>query len=230
MFEGPIGSEMLDGLRAHGVVGLSFTYSGGARGIATRGRELRGPEDLKGLKVAVFGSTVNEAWVKALDAEAVPFGHRLETLVPLTRERAIDSVVTTWRDFDRHGELAKEYDTVSLMGSTYLVSVTYVNPKFFDSLPKKYQELLTTASRQAGRIERARSIQLNESTKRGMTEDRGIRVARQSQADLRRFTEALKPAYRSSIEAAVGKDLLEKLRGVADGPEFPSVPPELVKR
>ncbi|MEQ1919054.1 MAG: TRAP transporter substrate-binding protein DctP, partial [Elusimicrobiota bacterium] len=133
VFEGPVGSEMLSGLRAHGVVGLSFTYSGGASGIATFGRELRSPKDLKGLKVAVFGDAVNAAWLTALGAEAVPFGHELEKLVAMTQERKIDAVVTTWRNFDRHAELAKEYNTVGLMGSTYLVSVTYINPKFFDS-------------------------------------------------------------------------------------------------
>lgn len=228
--EGPVGAEMLAGLRAHGVVGLSFTYSGGASGIATLERGVRRPEDLKGLKVAVFGDAVNEAWLKELGATAVPFGHDLEKLMPMTQERAIDAVATTWRNFDRETELGKEYKSVSLMGSTYLVSVTYVNPKFFDALPKKYQELLAKASREAGRIERARTIQLNESAKRGMTEDRGIQAVNLTLANQRRFVEALSPAYRRALEPLIGKALIEKIRKTADGPDFPSVPADLVKR
>lgn len=230
VMEGPVGEGMLADLRAHGVMGLSFTYSGGASGVATFDKALRGPEDLKGLKVAVYGDPVNEAWLKALGATAVPFGHDLDALIPMTRSHSIDAVASTWRNFDRQGDLGKEYKDMGLMGSTYLVSVTYVNPKFYDALPKKYQDLLAKASREAGRIERARTIQLNESARRGMTEDRGIRETNLSQAGRERFAAALRPAY-AAIEPIVGKGLLEKIRATADGPEFPSVRVEhLVER
>jgi TRAP-type C4-dicarboxylate transport system substrate-binding protein len=228
--EGPVGQEMLSGLRDHGVVGLSFTYSGGASGVATLGRDLRTPEDLKGLKVAVFGDAVSKAWLEDLGAKTVPFGHDLERLLPMTQEHAIDAVATTWRNFDRGGDLEKEYKTVGLMGSTYLVSVTYINPKFYDSLPQKYRDLITKASREAGRIERARTIQLNESAKRGMTEDKGIRVVNLTAANRRRFVAAVQPTYERSIEPLVGKALIEKIRKTADGPAFPSIPMTLVER
>lgn len=230
VIEGPVGAELLEGLRAHGVVGLSFTYSGGAVGVAGLGRGVRTPEDLKGLKVAVFGDAVNKAWLESLGATAVPFGHDLESLLPLTRKGSIDAVSTTWRNFDRGAELGEAYKSVSLMGSSYLVSVTYVNPKFFDGLPKKYQELLVNASREAGRIERARTIQLNERTRRGLTEDLGILEVNLSRANRSRFVEALRPTYRRALEPLIGKALIDKIRMTADGPDFPTVPAELVSR
>jgi TRAP-type C4-dicarboxylate transport system substrate-binding protein len=221
--EGPVGTEMLAGLRDHGIVGLSFTYSGGASGVATLGRELRGPEDLKGLKVGVFGDAVNSAWLEALGATPVPIGHDLTKILPLERDHRLDAVVTTWRNFDRES-LGSEFRDVGMMGSTYLVSVTYVNAKFFDALPPKYRELISKASREAGRIERARTIQLNESARRGMTEDRGVRATYLSAEGQSRFVAALRPAFEGSIEKIVGKDFVERVKSTPDAPSIPQVP------
>lgn len=228
VFEGPLGAELLDGLRAHGLAGLSFTYSGGASGLATFDRELRRPEDLKGLKVGVFGDAVNAAWLETLGARAVPIGHALERIAPMAREGTLDAVVTTWRNFDRE-DLGTEFRQVGLLGSTYLVSVTYINAKFFDSLPAAYQTLLARASREAGRIERAQTIQLNASAQRGMTEDRGVQAVFQSAADRARFARALRPAY-SRIERILGQDLVERIQSTPDAAESPSIPVEIARR
>lgn len=222
VFEGPLGSEMLEGLRAHGVVGLSFTYSGGASGIATTERELRRPEDLKGLKVGVFGDEVNEAWLKGLGATPVRIEHKLETILPLARERSLDAVAITWRNFERT-KLETDFKYVNLMNSTYLVSVTYINQKFFDGLPEKYRALLTKASREAGRIERAKTIELNENAKLGML-GKGVRAVYLTAENRSRFVKALRPAYASSIERVIGKDLVERIKNTGDAPEHPTMP------
>jgi len=218
VFQGPIGAELLEGLREHGLVGLSFTYSGGATGVATGGRGVRRPEDLKGLKVGVYGDAVNTAWLEQLGAKAVPIGHRLSRILPMAEQGSLDAVVTTWRNFDRE-RLGLGFSNVGLMGSTYLVSVTYANAKFFDALPEQYRSLIAQASREAGLVERARTIQLNESAKRGMTEDKGIRAIHQSKADRDAFVQAVQPAYERSIDRILGKDLLERIRSTPDAPE-----------
>jgi len=66
VIEGPVGAELLEGLRAKNMVGLCLTYSGGASGVASSGRRIRGAEDLKGLRVGVYGHGVNNAWLKSL--------------------------------------------------------------------------------------------------------------------------------------------------------------------
>lgn len=101
VFEGPLGQELLDAFGAQQMAGLSSTYSGGASGIATTDREVRRPEDLKGLKVGVFGNEINKAWLQSLGAIAVPIRHDLESIQKLAREGTIDAVVITWRNFER---------------------------------------------------------------------------------------------------------------------------------
>ena len=228
VFEGPLGSEMLEGLRAHGLLGLSFTYSGGANGIATTGRALRRPEDLKGLKVGVFGSEVDRAWLDSLGATAVPLEHRREDILPAARIGALDGVFVTWRNFQQ-ATLDSDFKYVSLMSATYLVSVTYINERFFDSLPKEYRALITKASREAGRLERARTIQLNETAKVDLL-GRGVRAVHLTQENRDRFVKALQPAYAGPIERVIGKDLVERIRKTGDAPAHPGIPSEFAQR
>src|SRR5207245_438615 len=96
-FEGPVGAGLLADLRTQGMEGLSFTYSGGANGIATTTREIRSPEDLKGLKIGCYGDAVDQAWLKSLGAIPVPIGHKIDSIEGMARSGALDGVVMTWR-------------------------------------------------------------------------------------------------------------------------------------
>lgn len=229
IFEGPVGTALLEGLRARGLVGLSFTYSGGASGVAAVEREIRRPEDMKGLKVGVYGNEVDAAWLTSLGAIPVPVEHRLGDVLPLARTGDLDAVVITWRNLDATDSLYRKFRRMNLMGSTYLVSVTYVNEKFFNDLPRAYRALIAKASRDAGRIERAKTIQLNESAKRGLLA-KGVRAVHLTQAHKRLFVEALRPAFKTSIERALGRDLVERIRRTRDDPGYPSIPGDLLVR
>jgi TRAP-type C4-dicarboxylate transport system substrate-binding protein len=220
VFEGPVGAQMLEGFNKHNMVGLSFTYSGGASGVATVNKEIRKPEDLKGLKVGVYGDSVNVAWLKSLGATPVSIEHRIDSVADMARDGKLDAVVTTWRNFERTA-LNKNFKYFNMVGSTYLVSVTYANKKFFNSLPAEYQVLLMDASQEAGRIERSKTIELNESAKREML-GKGVRPVNLTAEAKGEFTKALEPSYKT-IDGIIGKDLLEKIRKTGDGPH-PAMP------
>lgn len=228
VIEGPVGESMLAALGERGVVGLSFTYSGGACGVATKDRPLRAPSDLKGLKVGVYGDRADDAWLRALGATPVAIEHRLESILPMSRDGALDAVVTTWRNFDQ-AKLQKNFRFVSLPGSTYLVSVTYVNRKFYESLPEKYRALLRDASREAARIERAKTIELNEDAKRQLLA-KGVRAVPLTAEGRTAFDASLKPVFAGPLSDLLGKDLLEKVRATPDGAIHPTLPTEFTVR
>ncbi|MBI5247783.1 MAG: TRAP transporter substrate-binding protein [Elusimicrobia bacterium] len=225
-FEGPVGAEILGGLRAQGIEGLSFTYSGGANGIATTKKEIREPKDLKGMKIACFGDKVDQAWLKSLGATPVALGHDTASLDKLAQSGAVDGVVITWRNLQRDS-LDTAFNYFNLPNSSYLVSVTYINKKYFESMPKAYQELITKASLEAGRIERARTIELNENARREMT-SKGVRAVNLTDAGRKAFTAAVQPAYKT-IEGVVGKDLVEKIKNTKDAAVSPLIPEALAR-
>ncbi|MCM2303974.1 MAG: TRAP transporter substrate-binding protein [Elusimicrobia bacterium] len=224
VFEGPMGEEMLQGLRPHGIVGLSFTYSGGASGFATSKRELRTVEDLKGLRVAVYGEPLNGAWLKSLDAEAVTVGHKINDIAGKRKDGALDAAVVTWRNFQA-GRLQEAFDRMCLPDSTYLVSVTYANEKFLAGLPEKHRALIVKASREAAWIERVKTIELNAEAKREM-QALGVRPVYAPEA-LRR---AVSERSRASVEAFVGADFIKRLRSVGDGADHAVVPAAFAAR
>lgn len=218
VFDAPVGAEMLEGLREHGMIGLAFTYSGGAQAVSTTGRELRRPEDFKGARVAAFGSDAEKAWLSALGATLVPVGHRLNELAPLTERGEIDAAVVTWRRM-HEARLAPHHRFVGAQKITYLASVTYVNEKFFESLPPADRELIRRAATEAARIERAKTIELNERSMREQVA-KGVRPARLSDESLNAFKKALAPATRE-IEAIVGKKLMDRIRATPESAQHP---------
>ncbi len=220
VFEGPLGKELLEGMRSEKIVGLAFTYSGGAQGVATTDRVIRGPEDLKGLKVGVFGTDVDKAWLTGLGATAVPIEHQLTTINPLTKEGAIDASVVTWRRV-QEAHLQQAYKNVNMMNASYLVSVTYINEAFLNSLPAEYQTLIKTSAQTAARIERARTIELNEENKREMAA-KGIRTVFLTEKGRASFDKALAPIYEKTLNGIVGKDLIEKVRKTPASAVHPS--------
>lgn len=228
VIEGPVGKSMLEGMRDHKLVGLAFTYSGGPSGVATVNREIRRPEDLKGLKVGVYGDAVNAAWLESLGAVPVAIRHRRSDILRLSREGALDAVVVTWRNFEQ-AALNQGFRHFNMPGSTYLVSVTYVNQAFFDSLPADYRSLLVKASQEAARIERARTIELNEDAKRQMLA-KGVRPVQLGEGGRAAFAAALKPAYEKSIEAILGQDLLRRIKETKGVPVAPTIPTDFASR
>ena len=218
LFEGPVGAEMLEGLRPHGIVGLSFTYSGGASGVATSKREIRSLSDLRDLRVGVYGERLNGEWLQSLDAEPVAVGHKINEIVGKKQEGALDAAVTTWRNFQA-GRLQRGFDRMCLPDSTYLVSVTYANEKFLASLPEKHRELILRASRDAAWIERVKTIELNAEAKRDL-QAQGVRPV-YTPEPLRRV---IAERTRSAVEGFLGREFVEKIRSVKDGPEHPAIP------
>ena len=222
VFEGPAGQKLLDGLKDHGLAGLSFTYSGGANGVAAPGRELRGPEDLKGLKVGVYGGDVDSAWLKALGAVPVAIRHDRQRIRPMAADGSLDAVVITWRNFER-ASLERQFRTFGLPGVSYLVSVTYANPKFLASLPPKYRALIERAARDSGRIERAQTIELNEMSKREMVAQ-GVLPVYSGAAARAAFEKAVAPAIDGAVSQAVGAELIKTIRETPDAPVAPVLP------
>ena len=226
-FEGPVGAEMLAGLRSQGIEGLSFTYSGGANGVATTKRELRSPEDLKGLKIGCYGDKVDQAWLTKLGATPVALGRDISSIDKMAQGGALDGVVITWRNFER-AALDTSFSYFNLPNSSYLVSVTYINKKYFEGLPKAYRDLISKASLDAGRVERARTIELNEDARREML-SKGVRAVYLTEANSRRFLEAVQPAYDATINAVLGHELVKNIRSTKDAVVSPLIPEALAR-
>jgi TRAP-type C4-dicarboxylate transport system substrate-binding protein len=141
--------------------------------------------------------------------------HREDRAGELFAAGKVDAAVLTWRRqyVAKPGGVLFPYG--SLEGSTYLVSVTYINKKFYDGLPSEFRSLISEVAREAGRIERADTVELNEKCKRRLV-SQGVGAVELSDEARARFEEALRPAYAKTLNALVGTSLIGKIRGASD--------------
>jgi len=72
VLHGPVGRELLDGLRQHRLQGLSFLSCGFRNLFNARNVEVTSPEDLRGMKIRVMESPVMIRSINAMGGSATP--------------------------------------------------------------------------------------------------------------------------------------------------------------
>ena len=71
ILDGPLGAELLKSLESSGFKGLCFSENG-FRNLTNNKRPVKGPEDIKGLKIRVMASAIHKAIWQALGANPTP--------------------------------------------------------------------------------------------------------------------------------------------------------------
>ena len=156
VLDGEIGGELLAALEPRGVTGLAFTYSGGYRILPAASREVRRPEDFRGLRVITSGSPVARETFRALGA--VPVDARFEEAGEFARAGKADASETTFARYEeprqREGLPVVNDTRHSLFTTTVLI-----NAKFFAGLSPSHRQSLRRAAARMARAERARAIE-----------------------------------------------------------------------
>jgi tripartite ATP-independent transporter DctP family solute receptor len=142
--QGPIGSELLEGLKQADMVGLAY-YDSGSRNFYTTKKPVRRPEDMKGLKVRVQPARIMIDMVEALGASAVPiaFGEVYSSL----QTGVIDGAENNYPSYGpfgvRHYEVAKHF---TLSGHSRIPEVVIISKKSWEKLSPADRELIREAA------------------------------------------------------------------------------------
>ena len=144
VLDGAIGKHFLENMSSVGLVGLTY-FDAGARNFYTR-KEVKGPKDLKGLKIRVQPNSMVALVVDALGAIATPMNmgdiySALQTGVIDGAENNIPSWFT-WK----HYEVAKYF---LQDGHTRLPEVLMVSKKCWDTLTEDQKVALREAAEEA---------------------------------------------------------------------------------
>lgn len=140
--DGAPGRQILDSLTAHGLIGLCF-YDAGERSFYTKDREIRMPDDMRGLKIRVQNSSVFISLMSALGANAtpMPYGEVYQALL----QGVVDGAENNWPSYEssRHFEAAPIY---SLTRHVMLPEVFVMSARRWNKLPTDDQELVRQAA------------------------------------------------------------------------------------
>lgn len=193
-WKSPIGKQLSQEMETAGFKFLG-DYDIGWIQISTKNKIIRKPEDLKGLKIRTFPTTIDMAAVKSLGANPTPiaFGELYTSL----QQGVVDgttAVTPMWIKIKLH-EVQKYLTLIDMVMVPHLL---VANKKWFDGQPNEIKQALIQAGEE--------SAEYNH--KIAMEEDReiiselkkvGMQVITLSPSEKQSFVEAARPVYKEFI-------------------------------
>jgi tripartite ATP-independent transporter DctP family solute receptor len=181
---------------------VSFNWVQGYRHFFTN-KAVRKPDDLKGLRIRTPPAPIWQESIRALGATpvAMAFGE----MYPGLQQRAIDGVELVYNNIPG----GRFYEVLKFANETkhiMLINFEVVSAKWFDGLPKQYQQALVEEADKAGEATSKRIFKLEDEVEQQLRK-RGMTIV--EDVDLAAFRKAGEKAYEAlNIKAA--KDAVYK--------------------
>jgi tripartite ATP-independent transporter DctP family solute receptor len=142
VLDGPIGTGLLKGMESSNLVGLAY-YDSGARSFYTKGKPIKTPTDIKGMKIRVQPSKIFIDLINSLDAAPIPmsYGDVYSGLRTGIVDGAENNPPSLWTS--KHYEVAKYY---SLDEHSMVPEVLLISKKVWDGLSANDQKLIAQAA------------------------------------------------------------------------------------
>jgi C4-dicarboxylate-binding protein DctP len=160
VFDGPLGQSLMDGMaKKTGLRPLAWGEDAGFRHFTTSKKEIKTPEDLKGLKIRTMPIPAHLEMVKALGGSPTPVAWSelytaLQTGVVEGQENPICNI--------RIARLYEVQKYLTLDGHLYSFYSIFVNDKWLQDLPAEYRLAVVESGRIAAMLTRCLS-RVNES-------------------------------------------------------------------
>lgn len=214
VLDGSFGKELGEHcLKKTGLRTLAYGETG-FRNFTNNTKEIKTPEDMKGLKFRVMPIPLYVEMVKGLGGEPTPIAwselpNALSTGVVDGQENPVGTIY--------NNKLHKLQKYMILDGHVYGADFIVINDEFFDMLNPTQQAVIKKAARIAGTM--GRSIQ-QFNTAEGVTKvsAEGMKVYSPTAQDLAKFKEKAQPAVKKWLANELGSDSvwIEKLEKAVD--------------
>lgn len=205
--KGPMGERMkAEALEDTGLRIVAFTPIG-FRHVTNSKREIRSPEDMKGLKIRVMNDPLQIATMEAFGATAINLP--LADVYSSLQQGLIDAQENPFSNFYNYNiQEVQEY--LSTTGHQFTTSCVAINNEYYESLPKDMQEVIDEAGRICQEESGALSIE-RQKWYREKVEDVYLKVTDLTADELRVFQEAAKPVWDSVIKD-IGQEAFDEIQ------------------
>ncbi len=167
---------------------LSFNWVQGYRHFFTN-KPIKNPDDLKGLRIRTPPAPIWQESIRALGA--VPVAMAFGEMYPGLQQRAIDGVELVYNNIPG----GRFYEVLKYANETkhiMLINFQVISAKWFDALPKEYQQVLVEECDKAGE-EVSQAILKSEAEVEKQLQSRGMTIVKD--VDLAAFRKAGDKAY-----------------------------------
>ena len=190
LHESPSIQEWINKLeKDYGLKVLSFNWVQGYRHFMTKDKEVRTPEDLKGLRIRTAPAPIWQESVRALGA--TPVALNFDEMYTALQQGAIDGAELVY-DNVTSGNLYEVLNYISETRHFLLVNFEVISSKWFYSLPEEYQKILVEECDRAG-LETSYLIEENTEKTKEIIREKGVTII--EDVDLEAFKKAGEAAY-----------------------------------
>ncbi len=188
--DGEVGQDLLAEMSSAGFKGFAF-WENGMRHFSNNKREIRSPEDIKGLKMRTLENDIFVETYKALGADSTPIA--FPEVYTSFQQGVVDGSDFSVGVF----QSTKQYEVQSYFsqaGIYYAAAVLMMNGDKFNSLPSEVQEVFERLGKEYATTQRQITQEMEEEQLKDMI-DNGVQVIEASDIDLSAFKEVVKPVY-----------------------------------
>jgi len=206
VFSGKGGEMLAEVLEEKGVKALGFGENG-FRQITNSKKEIKTPEDMKGLKVRIPGITMYTDLYRELGADptTMAFSEVFTSLQQGTIEGQENPI-----DVIHSSKLQEVQDYITMWNYSYDPLVLGINKKLFDSLSQEDQEMFEKLGKAAGEYQ-VKIGRENEVAQIEELKELGMQFYQPTEADLEKFSAAVEPVYEKYADIW-GQDLLDAFK------------------
>jgi tripartite ATP-independent transporter DctP family solute receptor len=204
VLNGPIGKELLLAGQSKGLRGLCF-YDAGSRSFYSK-KEIKSPEDLKGLKVRVMKSIMSMEMVKAMGGSPTPIAWG--ELYTSLDQGVVDAAENNSPSFrtSRHYEVCRYY---TLDEHTRLPDILIISVKIWESLKPEFQQILQEAVDESVEYQRKLWTEAEENDLK-IVQEAGVQV---TYPDKEPFRESVQSIWNEYEDTEIG-ELIKKIQEV----------------
>jgi tripartite ATP-independent transporter DctP family solute receptor len=208
VMDGEVGQKIASSLEPHGLKLLAY-FENGFRQVTNSVREIKSPDDMKGLKIRAVQNPLHLATFKALGANPtpMPFSEVFTAMESKTIDGQENPIPTIY--------LSKFYEVqkyVTLTGHLYGPHVMLINGKLWNSLSAEDKKMFEDAANEAKLLNRSENRKMDKQMVEQLRKA-GMKVTELSPEQSKAFQDAVQPVYKQ-FEGEVGKELIDSVQAV----------------
>ena len=175
-----------------GIRPLAMNFVYGQRHFMTNNKEIKSPEDLKGMLIRTPGAPV---WVESIKSlGATPTALPRSEIYSSVQTKVIDGIDELYISFESN-QLYEVLNTVNETGDILLVNIPVVSAEWFASLPAEYQAIVEEEAVKAGQMASEEIANVMEPEIKEFLLSKGIKIVTPDQIDIAAFKAAGEKAY-----------------------------------
>ncbi len=201
---GPLGTGLMKRLESKGIKGLDYWDNGFY--VISANRPLVKPDDLKGLKIRISGSKIDDQTLRLMGAN--PQIMAFSELYQALQSGVVDGAQNTASNYTTQ-KLNEVQTNITTLYHVHLQYAVIVNKKFWDGLPADIRTELDRAMKEATAYNNSISVQDNVDALAAIKATGKTAIHDPTPDEMKVWRAAMMPVYKSA-ESRIGKPMIDE--------------------